>query len=101
MEKNYQLQLSLEKDGKPIYEEIYPLAYNILPTTTWQPNQIIQTDYWFEFNKKIPPGNYDLKINIIEIQKGGIEIDPIRSTKDVIDKKAILGPAIDFGQISI
>src|SRR3989344_429039 len=99
LEKNYQLQLSLEKDGKPIYEEIYPLAYNILPTTTWQPNQIIQTDYWFEFNKKIPPGNYDLKINIIEIQKGGIEIDPIRSTKDVIDKKAILGPAIDFGQI--
>ncbi len=99
MTKNYQLQLILTKDSNVVAQKIYPFAYGIFPTSLWQIPEVVQTNYWFNFDKKIPGGSYNLKIKLIEIQKGGVEVDPIRSTTDVIDKQKALGQEIEIGPI--
>ncbi|MCL5794903.1 MAG: hypothetical protein M1338_00895, partial [Patescibacteria group bacterium] len=98
---NYQLKLRLEKNDKIVYQKTYPLAYNILPATLWQKDKIIQTNYWFNFFKKIPAGDYNLKMELIEIKRGGIEVDSFRSTVNAIERMEIVGQNIDLGIINL
>jgi hypothetical protein len=99
--KNYQFELRLEKNNKIVCRKIYPLAYDILPTTSWQKDKIIQTNYWFNFFKKIPAGDYNLKIELVEIKRGGIEVDSLRSTVSTAEQLETIGQSIDLGLINL
>jgi len=98
---HYQLLITWRQNDKIIGQKIYPLAYDILPTNQWSSGQIIQTDYWFATNKKLPAGNYDLTLELIEITKGGLDIDGIRSATNSVDEFERLADPIAIGQISI
>ncbi|MFA6382776.1 MAG: DUF2079 domain-containing protein [Candidatus Buchananbacteria bacterium] len=97
--KKYQLKLELRSDGKTIYQKIYPFAYDLI--YDWKNPGKITTNYWFNFPKEIPAGSYELKISLFQIEKGGIEIDDLRSTVDVIDQKTVISPEISLGQINL
>jgi len=94
LEKNYQLELVLTKDDQTIYQKLYPLAYDLLPNEPNLGKKNIQTNYWFELPKNISIGVYELKIRLIEILSGGVEMNSIRGTKNVIDEKTQVGPEI-------
>ncbi|MFA6255217.1 MAG: DUF2079 domain-containing protein [Patescibacteria group bacterium] len=97
--KDYQLNLSLGGDG--ITEtKTYPFAYNLLQTDNLGGQTIIQTNYWPDFIKKVPSGTYNLKIDLSEIQAGGIEVDQIRSTKNVVDREKLIGEVL-IGPINL
>lgn len=87
LEKTYRLKFIAEKNGKRLAESIYPFAYDLLETDV-PGTKKIQTNYWLEFNKNLPD-DYDVKFQILTVEDGGIEIDGIRSTHDVIDKSYV------------
>ncbi len=92
--KSYQLKLEITDSEQTVYQKIYPLAYDLL--IGQEPNtKIVQTNYWFNLKKTIPPGNYRLKLSVIEITGGGIEVDGVRSTKNVIDEERLIGQIIN------
>ncbi|HLC89903.1 MAG TPA: DUF2079 domain-containing protein [Patescibacteria group bacterium] len=95
---HYYLNLKLIKNDQTSDQKIYPLAYGLL--TDAGEKQIIQTNHWFYFND-LPPGSYQLKADLATISAGGVEIDAIRSTKNVIDQMTQLGPTIDLGEIKV
>jgi len=82
---NYYLRLSINKDNKIFYQKTYPLGYGL-----FEGKKIIQTNYWFEFPKTLASAVYTLKIDVVDIQSGGIEIDAIRSTENIIDDEIII-----------
>ncbi|MFA5022285.1 MAG: DUF2079 domain-containing protein [Patescibacteria group bacterium] len=98
--KPYRIITILKRDDKIFSQQIYPWAYDQLISQDLN-KKIIQTNYWFEFDQKIPAGIYNLKLKLLEIEKGGIEINEISGTKNVIDKQNFIGPEIDLGQITI
>jgi len=98
--KKYRLKITLADDQKTVLEKIYPFAYDLLVSEKELAKKIIQTNYWFNLKQKLPAGSYELRLSLIEIEKGGIEIDAIRSTKDVIDQEILIGE-INLGQITI
>ncbi len=98
--KNYQLELTLADNDKIVYQKIYPFAYGLMPGEKTSGKKIVQTNYWFELPENIPPGLHDLKISLIEIIGGGIEVDAIRSTKNVIDQKNQIGEEILLEKIN-
>ena len=67
--------------------KIYPLAYGLNPEIKGQ--KTLQTNYWFEAGQ-------NLKFKLIKVIKGGVEIDDIRSTKNVIDQQEEIGPEISI-----
>ncbi|MFA6410027.1 MAG: DUF2079 domain-containing protein [Candidatus Buchananbacteria bacterium] len=96
---SYRIIFSLKNNQTVITEKIYPLAYDLLNDNTELTNKKIQTNYWPELPKTAKKGKYNLKIQVVEIDSGGIEINEIRATKDIIDKKTLIGPEIDLGEI--
>ena len=101
--KDYQLLIEIETNGQKIYQKIYPLAYGLWPTSRWLPGQIIQTDYWFEFDPKISAAKPELKISLVDIsakKNNGIQLNALRSTFDAIEEYERLAPSIALGQIS-
>jgi hypothetical protein len=98
---NYCLQLTLlNQKNKIVYQKIYPFAYGLLPPNENWHNQNIQTNYWFGFYG-VDKGTYTAKINLLDITKGGLQLDADRSTVNIIDQKELIGPAIDLGQVII
>lgn len=96
LEKNYQLQLTLERDGEEKYSAIYPLAYGIYPTTEWLEEEIIKMDYKFVIPDRFDLTEHSAKLNIIDITSGNlaiINVNSIEVTNLKIDK---LEPAIDL-----
>lgn len=98
LKENYYLELSLGQNEKIIYQKIYPLGYGLINNLD---KKIIQTNYWFEFDQNIPAGVYDLTLDVITIEKGGIEIDAIRSTENVIDATNLVEHKIVSEKITI
>ena len=101
LKKNYQLKLILRKAGQPIYQKIYPWAYGQINFIDSNKPLVIQTNYWFIINKKIAQGEYDLSFQIMEITKGMIEVNPLRSTNEKIYTGQNLGPEISLGKINL
>ena len=100
-EKNYQFKLILRDNTKTVFEKIHPLGYGLITNESILDKKIIQTNYWFEFDKNLQSNTYDLAIQIISIENGRIELDADRSTQNTIDKDILIGPEIDLGQITI
>lgn len=86
LEKNYYLKLTINNKTK----KIYPLGYGLLNDEQHQDKKIIQTNYWFEFNDLTTGNNNKFTIDLIEIVSGGIEVDGVRSTKNVIDQQTTI-----------
>ncbi|OGY44517.1 MAG: hypothetical protein A2729_01650 [Candidatus Buchananbacteria bacterium RIFCSPHIGHO2_01_FULL_39_14] len=99
--KNYYLEIKLINQDTAIETRLYPFAYGWLAGNNDDQKQLIQTNYWFSWSKKIPPGDYELIVRLVEIISGGIEIDETRSTKPVLDKKIELGPELNLGLINL
>jgi len=92
MSSNYQLKLNvLDQENKLIYQRYYPLTYGIYPTSQWKIGEIIQTTYWFYLPLKKEPQK--LEMSLVEL-KGGIELNALRQTINVIDKEKQLGETI-------
>ncbi|NUM25914.1 MAG: DUF2079 domain-containing protein [Candidatus Buchananbacteria bacterium] len=86
----YRIRLELIKDGKTVYQKLYPFGYDLLLNAPAGPANV-QTNYWFNPDHRVAPGTYDLKLTLVKIIDGGIEVDEIRSTKNVIDQEEIIG----------
>ena len=91
---HYQLLLVATQNGAEAYQKIYPLAYDIVPSTLWQAGTVVQTNYWFDLESYLEPGTYELSVQAVEIKKGGLEVDAIRSTHNVVDRLDRIGPVI-------
>ncbi len=98
--KNLWLQLTWQDGNKTVEQKIYPFGYNLISPNRLGVNQIIQTNYWLD-SKNSPAGAYNLKMSLIEIERGGVELDSLRATKNIIDKYEALGSPIDLGKITI
>lgn len=99
--KNYRLQLSLNQNGVPQYQKLYPWAYDQLPVGQTA-NQFVQTNYfWLSDKKIVPPGTYDLTLQVMTIDGGGIELTADRSTMSIIDHSQTVGPVIPLGTITL
>ena len=72
-DKNYFIQIN---------NELYPLGYGLYPTSEWQPQQIIELNF---FN--LPPIKNASILNLT----GGLELNGLGSNYVVWDKKEILG----------
>ena len=94
LSKSYQLKLEVRDSEQIIYEQFYPLAYDLLIGAT-PGTPTVQTNYWFSLDKKLPPGTYHLKINLVEITEGGIDINALRGTETVVNKELIVGTILD------
>jgi len=103
IKKNYYLQLTLTgtENSQLAYQKIYPLGYGELNAKNNKNKPIIQTNYWFDFSEAVPAGDYNLIIDLIEIGNGGIEVDAVRSTKDVIDIQTTIAEDIIAEKISL
>jgi len=99
LKNNYEIKLTLTKDNKTSWQKIYPFAYDQLYNQEFLGKKIIQANHWFGFGKNIPSGVYELKLNLMEIESGGIEVNSIRSTKNVIDKENIIGQDLILGNV--
>ncbi|MEA2088761.1 MAG: DUF2079 domain-containing protein [Patescibacteria group bacterium] len=92
IERNYQLQIEiLNNKGEIVWEKIYALAYGIYPTSEWKTDETIRTNYWFSFPSKFLNDKFILQAKLIDIKKGHISLDNIRSVVDVIEEKKELG----------
>ncbi len=84
IDQNYQLKIILtDEAGNNLFEKIYPLAYGLYPTTEWQLDEIIQTNYYFLFPKADWQEASQLKIVLVE-PEGYFTLDGLRSVKPVI-----------------
>lgn len=92
MDRNYQMFWEIEN---PYYsyqikfimenkEKIYPFVYGLTDL-----KGIIKTNYY-----SVPSSS--LKLQLIKIEQGGIEINDTRGTKNVIDKQKLIGPEISL-----
>ena len=95
---HYQLLLTAKQNNREVYQKVYPLAYDILPSTLWQAGTVVQTNYWFDLESYLGPGTYELTVQVVEIKKGGLEVDAIRSTHNVIDRLDRIGPVIPINR---
>ncbi len=92
--KNYQFQLEiLNKDGRQVWQKIYPLAYGIYPTSRWQEGQVIKTNYWFLIPNKFLNKKNELFISLVH-PAGYVGLNKLRSVVDVIEEKRFLGDKI-------
>jgi uncharacterized membrane protein len=68
--KNYQLLIQLKDTAeKIIYNKYYALGYGILPTSEWQQNNYIQTNYWFHIPDEIySASSNELYISMVELK---------------------------------
>lgn len=76
-------------------EKTFPFSYGLTNISG-----IVKTSYWPIFKKNNQQDIADLKIQILEIGKGGIEINEIRGTKNVVDSQKIIGEIINFYKTS-
>ena len=52
--ENYQLRLHIEDNkNNLIYEKYYALGYGIFPSSEWDKNSYVQTNYWFLIPKNL------------------------------------------------
>ncbi len=86
----YQIKFILKNE-----ERIYPFAYGLTNL-----KGIIKTSYLPIFTEKNQQNMADLKIQLVEIEKGGIEINEIRGTKNVIDSQKLIGQEINLYKTS-
>ncbi|MBU1037115.1 DUF2079 domain-containing protein [Patescibacteria group bacterium] len=94
LEENYQLKLILkDENDQIIYEKIYALAYGLCPTTEWQTNEVIKTNYWFYTPQKIANLSYKIELELVEL-KGFLKLDGLRSVIPIITKENKLTPHI-------
>lgn len=90
-EKNYQLQLEyLNRDGKSIYQKIYPLAYGLYPTSQWQNNEIVKTNQLFYIPKNLAGQINGVRFSLIDL-KDYLDLNQIKSTAIKITDKQIIG----------
>ncbi|MEA2064868.1 MAG: hypothetical protein U9O66_01045, partial [Patescibacteria group bacterium] len=95
LDKNYQLQLEIiDNSDEIVWQKIYPLAYGIYPTSEWKKNEIIQTNYWFLIPEKFLNNEYNLQISLIDIKKGYVELDRLKTVVDVIQHYDQIGEKI-------
>jgi len=66
---------------------VYPFTYG--ENIEIEEQKMLQTNFWFEAKE-------NFKFKLIKVIKGGIEINNIRSTKNVIDEKEEIGPEISI-----
>jgi len=92
----YRLKLTASDGQKIIYQKIYPFAWDLLADQSLSGKKNIQANYWLG----LPPGDYELKIQLLKLGGGGIELDPIRSTANIIDQEIPVGPEINLELIA-
>lgn len=92
--KNYYIKLNIITDEVIRYTKIYPLGYGLLTSSEVKNKKIIQTNYWLEFKDSLPGSGYKIDIDLIEIIEGGVEIDALRGTKNVIDSEITIAKNI-------
>lgn len=94
IKKNYQLKLSLEnKNGKIIYEKIYPLAYGLYPTSAWQLDEKVATTYRFLIPKDLAQEKLKVWLNLVDL-KGSTRLNKIRSVFNYYEKQNQIGEKI-------
>ena len=92
--ENYQLKLTLKnKNGQIVHSKLYALCYGLYPTSDWQPNEIVKSNYWF-----LLPQEYNINDQQIELEllnfKGYLTLDRLRSIELKITKEDIIEPKI-------
>ncbi|NCF75504.1 MAG: DUF2079 domain-containing protein [Xanthomonadaceae bacterium] len=92
IKRNYQLQIEiLDRSNKVVWQKIYPLAYGIYPTSEWKTNEAVRTNYWFLLPDKFLNDKFILQAKLIDIKKGHLGLNGIRSVVDKIEEKEELG----------
>lgn len=92
--KNYYIKLKIITDDVIQYTKIYPLGYGLLTSAEVKNKKIIQTNYWLEFMDDMPNTDYVVDIDLIEIINGGVEVDALRGTENVIDTEITIAENI-------
>lgn len=95
IDKDYELQLKLssKKIFRNKYEKIYPLTYGFYPTSKWQYDEIIKINYWFLVPEKLLNEDYNIEINLVEIE-GDIMLNNQKSFIKKYSRKNVLEPTI-------
>ncbi|MDD3284186.1 MAG: DUF2079 domain-containing protein [Patescibacteria group bacterium] len=95
IEKDYELQLRLssKKVFRNKFEKIYPLTYGFYPTSKWKDDEIIKINYWFLVPDKLSNEDYNIEINLVDIE-GDIVLDNQKSFIKKYSKKDILESTI-------
>lgn len=75
-----------DTENKTVYQKQYAMAYGIFPSTDWEKNMTVQTNYRFLIPEKYNNKNYNFNIQLEKITSGDFRIDGIRSTS-VTNKK--------------
>jgi len=88
---DYQLLFELaDKNGVVVYKKLYPLAYGLYPTSKWNPDEIVNTNYWFLIPKKLNYIDYDVNFSLVTL-KGYMSLDGTNSVEMKINELKILG----------
>ncbi|MCX6784346.1 MAG: hypothetical protein NTV81_00170 [Candidatus Komeilibacteria bacterium] len=86
--QDWQLQLTVvNKNNSPLYQKIYPLAYGLYPTSAWQPNEIVQTNYWFWLPPNLPK-NAKIQLQLI-YPKGSLTLNDLGSLDYLLAKPTL------------
>ena len=80
----------IDENKKRIYEKIYPLGSGMYPTSDWQENTIIQTNYWPYIPEKRSSKKMDMHFEVITIDKGGVYLDSDLSVKNTIIRQSAI-----------
>ncbi len=92
---NYFIKIFFTNEEKErIYEKIYPLGSGVYPTSDWQENTTIQTNYWPHIPEKYTPLKLDMYLEVITIDEGGVYLDSDLSIKNSITHESILSRPI-------
>lgn len=89
LSQDYFLKITIKEGDKTVSEDIFPMAYALLPSNQWQKNQIIQTNYWLAGFKKA--SNKTMALEVIQIQ-GGLTLTSWRSGKNLIEETPLGQP---------
>jgi uncharacterized membrane protein len=95
--KDWQIKLSITNgSGKEIYYKIIPLTYGLYPSSHWQTNEVVQTNYWFYLPPDLPK-NSQVQLELVYPQ-GYLTLDGLVSLVYRAEKSITLKP---FYSVSI
>lgn len=94
VDKDYQLKLGFEDESsKVLYEKIYPLAYGLYPTSSWQPNEQIEATYYFLIPQEIGGKKIKAVISLVDLE-GSVRLSSGRYVIKDYEKQNQIGEKI-------
>ncbi|MFC1662552.1 DUF2079 domain-containing protein [Patescibacteria group bacterium] len=98
-DRDYNIKLSLIRDGRTIHQERYAMAFGLYPTTNWQPGEIIATSYRFLLPQRL--GSLDgTQVEItVELLDGNLWFDDWRGVAPYYSAVEVIGQPIIIGQL--